>query len=263
MNNQTPDRQDPAPLQNASGAPGSTPAAPGGNDHLSELYKMSRTAGLGSQEYVAVNATAVITLLLGLASAAAVLGNILLIIPAIAVGVGFFALRQITNSAGTETGKPLALAGMALALLFVALVGGRALRTSMLVKEEQGRIVALIDEFGQAIKTQHYDAAWALCNDRFRQSMTLDDFTAFWTVASSPEHWGPISNMRSTGILQVEFDPETGRRRAAGQIVIQVPKGEVRPITIFRKVEDRWLIESMELPFTRRAGAQQQPAAPQ
>ena len=57
---------------------------------------------------MAVNTAAVLAALLGVASGLAIFSPLLLVIPGIAVIVSVIAWRQIANSNGTETGKPLA-----------------------------------------------------------------------------------------------------------------------------------------------------------
>src|SRR6185436_15279396 len=54
------------------------------DDPLAHLHKMSTTAGLGSQEYVAVNGMAVFALVLGLASGFALFDRLFLVIPLVA-----------------------------------------------------------------------------------------------------------------------------------------------------------------------------------
>src|SRR5438552_9086922 len=90
----------------------------GQDDPLAHLHKMSTTAGLGTTEYVAINPLAVTTIFLGLASALALLDNTLLALPIAAVICGIFALRQISRSGGTQTGRGLAILGLLLALCF-------------------------------------------------------------------------------------------------------------------------------------------------
>src|SRR5215212_4817149 len=92
----------------------STPRA-ADDDPLAHLHKMSTTAGLGSGDYVAVNGTAVFALLVGLASALALMSEVLLILPLVAIVASVMAWQQIRNSNGTQTGKGLAIAAMVLA----------------------------------------------------------------------------------------------------------------------------------------------------
>src|SRR5882762_5848677 len=101
---------------------------PAAADPLSKLHKMSTTAGVASQQYVAVNTAAVLAALLGVASMMAMFSPLLLVIPAVTIGVALFAWRQIANSNGTETGKVLAISGLVLA---VVVGGGVAAREVM------------------------------------------------------------------------------------------------------------------------------------
>src|SRR3954451_9896103 len=95
---------DPSQTPPTSSAPG---AAPVDDDPLAHLHKMSTTAGLGSGDYVAVNGTAVFALLVGVASALALMSEVLLILPLVAFVAGFMAWGQIRHSNGTQTGKGL------------------------------------------------------------------------------------------------------------------------------------------------------------
>src|SRR5437763_244038 len=82
--------------------------------HLASLHKMSTTAGVTNLGYVAVNQTAIVAALLGLASALAFFGWLLLVIPIVGVVFAIVAIRQINDSSGTQTGRGLALLGLAL-----------------------------------------------------------------------------------------------------------------------------------------------------
>ena len=97
----------------------STPSDPAAPDPFLSLHKMSTTAGLGSADYVAINGTALATIILGIASAVVLFdNNLLLLIPLAAVVCGVLAFVQITQSNGTQTGKLLVVAGVLLALGF-------------------------------------------------------------------------------------------------------------------------------------------------
>ena len=103
--------------------PVESPGAHGANgDPLSKLYHMSNTAGVGTQEYVAINPTAVAALILGLASVLALLGSILLVVPAAGIVCGLVAISQIRKSNETQTGLALAACGL---VLSIGLGGGR------------------------------------------------------------------------------------------------------------------------------------------
>src|SRR5947207_11805007 len=91
--------------------------------HLAQLHKMSTTAGVTNAGYVAVNHTAIAAVLLGLASALAFFGWLLLVVPVVGIIFAIVAIRQINDSSGTQTGRGLAYVG----LLFCLLLGGGAI----------------------------------------------------------------------------------------------------------------------------------------
>src|SRR5436309_1709781 len=85
-------------------------------DPLASLHKMSTTAGLGSEDYVAINAVSIATLLLGLASGLALPFTVLLILPLAGIVCGVLALRQIHGSNGTQSGRAFAIIGLLFSL---------------------------------------------------------------------------------------------------------------------------------------------------
>src|SRR6476646_9155703 len=106
-----------------SHAPQTNVTTPPGADPLAGLHKMSTTAGVTNLDYVAVNQTAIAAVLIGLLSVVSFFGHLLLVIPVVGVIFAIVALRQISNSNGTQTGKGLAL----LALLLCLGLGGTAI----------------------------------------------------------------------------------------------------------------------------------------
>src|SRR5205085_7590050 len=86
------------------------------DDPLARLHKMSTTAGLGTTDYVAINALAVASVFLGLASLLAMLDPLLLVLPVLAIACSIWALTQIRNSGGTQSGRGLAVLGLVLSL---------------------------------------------------------------------------------------------------------------------------------------------------
>src|SRR4051794_17907081 len=95
-----------------SSTPTEAPAA--GTEHLAHLHKMSTTAGVTNLDYVAVSPLAVVTVLIGVASLLSFFGALFLVVPATGLLVGVLALRQIADSNGTQTGRPMAWAGLTL-----------------------------------------------------------------------------------------------------------------------------------------------------
>src|SRR4051812_25063806 len=114
--------------------------ASGGADELARLHHMSTTAGLGTQEYVAINPVAVAAVLLGLASALSLLDNILLVVPIAAIICSLIAMKQIKNSNGTQTGKGLVTLGLLLSIGFAGFIGSRAATAAIRTKSDREAI---------------------------------------------------------------------------------------------------------------------------
>src|SRR5271170_804167 len=88
-----------------------TPVGAAGTDHLRELPKMSSTAGVGTEEYVAINVPAVFALLLGFAGILALIEAPFVVIALAAIVVAIVAMVQIAKSSGTQAGGGFAVAG--------------------------------------------------------------------------------------------------------------------------------------------------------
>src|SRR3954454_9597425 len=104
------------PATTATVADERPPARDDAPNPLASLHKMSTTAGISSQEYVAINIPSIIAPVLGVASVVAVLNPILLVVPLAAIVTAVAALRQIRESNGTQTGRAFAWLGIVLSL---------------------------------------------------------------------------------------------------------------------------------------------------
>src|SRR5262245_17100838 len=149
---------------------------PPAKDSLESLHKMSRTAGLGSTDYVEVNPMAVVALLLGLLSAGAVIFTFLLVIPLATLIVAIVAIRQIRRSSGTQTGTAVAVLGLLLALGWVGFIGGREVLYALRVRSETKLIMGLVQGLGQDLSKGDYESAYGRFGERFKQRVTKDDF---------------------------------------------------------------------------------------
>src|SRR5215204_2886908 len=127
-------------------------AEPAGDDPLARLHKMSTTAGLGTTDYVAVNGWAIGALILGALSFLSLLANELLVLPALALVFAVVAFVKINDSNGTQTGKGLAIGGVLLAMVFVALVGGRLVIQIFGNRSDERAINSVIANLNQHIK---------------------------------------------------------------------------------------------------------------
>src|SRR5436190_13265608 len=146
------------------------------DDSLAHMHKMSTTAGVGTTEYVAINPVSVAAVFLGLASALALMDEVLLAFPAAAIVCAIIALVQIRRSGGTQTGRRLAWIGIVLALVFIASVGGRAIAQRARNRADEQQIDAVIKKLSDAVTAGDYDAAYGLFGDRFQQRVPKAQF---------------------------------------------------------------------------------------
>ena len=147
-------------------------------DQLASLKKMSTTAGMGSQEYVAVNPLAVAALLLGVASLLVFVHDVLLLIPLAGVVCAIIAWRQIRNSNGTQTGRLMALAGLVLCAGHRRLQARLEGHRRVVEPRRQGRDRRLVSQLGEHLSHEEYQAAYGLFTPRFQQRVSQQRFTA-------------------------------------------------------------------------------------
>lgn len=162
------------PSASPAPAPGAAP------DPLARLYHMSTTAGVGTQDYVAINPIAIAALLLGFASSLVVLGDIVLVIPALGLACAVVAFVQVGRSNQTQTGRGIALAGLMLCLL---LGGGRVaydVYEQVHVSDHEREINALMHQLADDVRARRYEEAYALFTDRFHSRVSFDHFKAAW-----------------------------------------------------------------------------------
>jgi hypothetical protein len=228
-----------------SNPPTQTPQKP---DSLESLHKMSRTAGLGSTDYVEVNPTAVVALLLGLASALAVLGTFLLVIPLVTLIVGVVAIVQIRRSAGTQTGTAVAILGLLLALGIVGFIGGREFIDTQRKKSESEQIKALMVSLGSDLSKADYEGAWIKFGDRFKQRVKKEEFVSRWQLIQNHPMYGQIKSMKSNGIIDVRYDSENEQWFGVGVMLLELSNGTTdRRTGTFRKdPQQGWVFEDVE-----------------
>ncbi len=209
---------------------------------------MSTTAGLGSGDYVAINGTALASVLLGIASAFMLLNSaVLLVLPVAGAFCGFLALRQINQSNGTQTGRGLAGVGLLLSLGFGGFYTVSQSVDGIRNRSDRNQVIALIDQFSQFIKKSEYHSAYNLCDQRFQQRVTEATFTERWKASNSSPIIGSITLMEWNQLLDFNDDPVTRDRLATTMIMIHFAKvaGVDRQGTIFRKIDGQWWIDDM------------------
>lgn len=231
-----------------------------GIDPVTGLHRMSTTAGVGSQEYVAINAAAIVALLLGFGSLLALMDNLLLIIPLAGVVVGIVALRQIRDSNGTQTGRGLALGGVVLSVLIAGGILATQLATHLRNQADENAIRKVMAEFAQDMKENKYDEGYALFSDHFHDRVSKDQFTEMMRGRQSSKYGpGQIVGADWNGLMLFTSDPDSGTVSAEGMMKIRYERlpadNEVRYGTAFRKQVDQWKIDDIPefFPSTKAA----------
>jgi hypothetical protein len=239
------------------GAPAtSAHAADFAADPLASLHKMSTTAGISSQEYVAINVPSLLALLLGAASVLAVLMPVpLLLIPVLGVMTGLVSLSQIRRSNGTQTGRGFALLGIVLSLVIGGLVLVRAVVEQNRGRADQAAIAQKIEEFGRHISAKEYDKAYALFSERFRARVERATFDATWEQSQSYPELGRIESMKwnQTGII-IEKDPNSENRVSSAYAWVKFEKSPemARHPMVFRTVDGQWVLDDIPQVFPSR-----------
>ena len=212
-------------------------------DPLSKLHKMSTTAGLASQQYVAVNIAAVMAALLGVASGLSVFSPLLLVIPVVGTIVALAAWRQISNSNGTETGKPLAAIGLLFSLLMGGGVMGKEVFDHAKARSDAREMESVVARLDTAIRAGKYDAAHQLFDIEFRTRVSLEAFRSQWELIQKPDASGLLKSMKWNEVLP-QYEKIEGDTAFVGVIFVRVKfdRSEGAFTFIFRRAGDGWQI---------------------
>lgn len=244
----------------AGGAAAVNPAPSAGADPIASLYRMRTTAGVGAQEYVAINVPSIISLLLGLSGALALIEPIFLVLPLAGIVCGVAALRQVRQSNGTQSGRGLAWGGIVLGLIFTMGIVTRELMARSANRSDQQAVAALIDRFGREIVAGRYEAAYDLCNNRFKERVPFDTFVETWQVAQkmpdTPDMpgLGRIESIQWNRVpVDLVTDPASGTRVAQAMTLVKFQKRSEpgRQQMLFLKTGGQWMIDDIPQLFKR------------
>lgn len=230
-------------LQNAA-TPATGSNSPG-DDPLATLHRMSTTAGLGSTDYVAINPLAVTAFVLGLASALVFLSWALLIVPLAALVLAVVALRQVSDSNGTQGGRKLAIGAILLSLVFAGIVGARAVQRYQAASEVQRQVTGVVSQLDDALKRKDWGMAYGLFSEEFRLRWPPDQFIARMNELSSSPRLGELRAV-SPGDRVILDDTPTGQR-GYGTISLDF-SGMPQPSVLtaeYRKVAGEWQVNDI------------------
>lgn len=202
---------------------------------------MSTTAGVTNSGYVAISPLAITALLLGLASALALFGWLLLAIPLVGLIFGIVAMSTIKDSNGTQSGKGLAILGILLCLGF----GGGEIAKEVIaiasVHSDKEQISKAMATAGKLVGEQNYQQAYALFDDSFKAFVTPDHFKNTWQAVQNPKSLGRLESMEWNGV--VEFEMAGGSQVAITKAKIKFANSQDERVDVFlRKIGDKWLI---------------------
>jgi hypothetical protein len=221
-------------------------AAPGDpQDTLGRLYRMSKTAGLGSSDYQAVNVPSVMALVLGLASFLANFDPILLVVPLTAIVIGIVAIVQIRRSNGTQIGLPMAGLGIVLAIGRGVWAGTARAREAARTAQDRAELIALVDRFSEAVRTQRFEEAYSLLSETFQERVPRARFDEPWQYYAQN---AKLKSLASNGLFNFEVDDVTRIRVASGQLIITFDSGQTapdRPTIVFSNRGQGWKIENL------------------
>jgi hypothetical protein len=247
----TADLRDPSPRETTTST--STTTAPGGGtDPLHNLYRMSLTAGLGSGDYVAINNTAIIALLLGLLSVTALLYPIMLVAAVAAILCGALALVQIRSSNGTQSGRIFAGLGVLLGLALGGATVGKMVAARMEKQREEQAIGEVIKRLNDFIVAGEYGQAYqTLFSQRFKQDFTEQQFAQVWEQLVP--YAGRVKSIGWNNRAEIDVVRATNSKRAVANGDITFEKTPTRQPFQFTKAQGgEWEIDLITQLFEKK-----------
>jgi hypothetical protein len=229
----------------AADAPG-----PEGEDPLAHLFRMSTTSVAG-QEYVAINPTSIVALLLGVASVLALVADLMLIIPLAGVICAIIAIVQIRRSSGTQTGRLFAMIGLAFALLIGGARGVQEVAATVRDRQESQKIAAIIERFGRGVHAARYDEIYDdMTTQAFRERIDRKGFILALQQVQSQPGYGPIESIEwNQQKMPFQEVGTSGNRVASAMGFMKFRKSDLvgRPIFTFSNREGTWKIDSSSM----------------
>jgi hypothetical protein len=200
------------------------------------LYQMSRTAGVGLQDYASVNVASVLSIVGGLLTALLAIvfhgsqlyyftGTATLVLAV----VGFL---QVVGSNGTQTGKLLAGLGALLAIGSCAFAGVRQLGIAREDNQHREKIIALLEDFGTKVKAEDFRGAYELTDERFQQNVDPSRFTQTLGDIGRGLYFRGVRFDRITSendVIEIIRDPGTDRLSGAALMLVIMPGATTRP----------------------------------
>lgn len=224
-----------------------------GIDPVTGLHRMSKTAGVGLQDYAEVSPFAVWSMVLGLASWLVFFGPVLFVVPALGLVLGVIALARIARSNGTQTGYLPATLGVVLAAGLSGFAGYQIFKAHRLERADQQSIVAIIEQLDAAITGGRAAEAYELFDRRFQARVPREQFEERLAALQSSPAYGRIVKVGWNGILRFETAEGSSDRMADTLLLLSIDsKGQVgidRQRVLFVLTGDGWRIRNIPTYF--------------
>src|SRR4051812_35590664 len=196
------------------------------DDPIAHLHKMSTTAGVGSQDYVAINTSAIVSVILGLSTALAFLGVPFLVVGVAGIVFGIIALVQIRHSNGTQGGTGLAILGILLSLAMAGSVAAASIVEWNHQREDRNQIEAAITQLGQYVAGEQYDKAYQLFAPDFQALIKPQIFHD--QLQGYQQYYWKIEGMSSNGAFVFTTSTE-GIPTAQTQAMVRFVQPKTKP----------------------------------
>lgn len=224
-----------------------------GIDPITGLHRMSKTAGVGLQDYAEVSPFAVWAMVLGLASWLVFFGPVLYVVPALGLSLGVVAVVRILRSNGTQTGLLPALLGIGLSAGLSGFSGYQWLQTQRAETVDRAAISGLVSQFNAAVVGGNYADGYELFEATFRSRVSLEAFVERLSALQSSPVYGRITKVDWNGIVLFEEARGSGVRMAFSKLLITIEAGGQsfvdRQGIQFSRTPDGWRIRDIPVFF--------------
>lgn len=216
------------------------------DEALAHLFKMSTTSA-GGQDYVAINATSIASVLVGVASVLAFLADVLLIVPLAGLVCAIVAMIQIRRSNGTQTGTGFAVAGLVLSLGIGGFKAGQRLFISHQANKDTQVIADIIQRLGADLHSARYDDAYDdFMSPEFKREVDRKTFAATFQQLQNALDYGPIEYAKWNGEpVDYEEVGTSGVKDATVMALVKFkkPSTPARPVFGFSDRDGTWKID--------------------
>jgi hypothetical protein len=224
-----------------------------GIDPVTGLHRMSKTAGVGLQDYAEVSPFAVWSMVLGLSSWLVFFGPVLYVVPALGFVFGVFAVTRILRSNGTQTGLLPALLGIGLSAGLSGFSGYQWLQNHRMETADRAELAEVVNKLNAAVVSGAYADGYELFDATFRSRVSREAFVERFAALQSSPVYGRITKIDWNGIVLFEVAQGSGIRMAFTKLLITIEfggqSGIDRQSIQFSRTPNGWRIRDIPVFF--------------